>query len=214
MLGLTPHKIRYLWIIGAFATYLLVMSLLCVLRADARRGAVAGLAVVGLIAAVATIPVHANAAGPVYFRATYDSIADIRSQVSDYFARDPGAPSKVRFDAGGLGFAEPYTAPVMAQLAESGVDLVVDDVPLSRQLGPRRLADDDDRANRPVMFVRAGAEALEELPGVRRIAFHDGDRSPFTLNDVTDRAVAVFIADDGIVPDPFDFQDVPVEDGS
>ena len=101
----------------------------------------------------------------------------------------------------------------MAQLAESGVDLVVDDVPLSRQLGPRRLADDDDRANRPVMFVRAGAEALEELPGVRRIAFHDGDRSPFTLNDVTDRAVAVFIADDGIVPDPLNFQDVPIEEG-
>jgi hypothetical protein len=64
------------------------------------------------------------------------------------------------------------------------------------------------------MFVRAGAEALEELPGTRRIAFHDGDRSPFTLNDVTDRAVAVFIADDGIVPDPFDLQAVPVEDGS
>ena len=46
VLGLTPHKIRYLWIIGAFATYLLVLSLLCVLRADdvprcgrrARRG--------------------------------------------------------------------------------------------------------------------------------------------------------------------------------
>ena len=39
VLGLTPHKIRYLWIIGAFATYLLVMSLLCVLRADVRQKA-------------------------------------------------------------------------------------------------------------------------------------------------------------------------------
>ena len=213
VLGLTPHKIRYLWIIGAFATYLLVLSLLCVLRADARRGAVAGLAVVGLVAAVATIPVHTNAAGPVYFSATYDSIADIRSQVSDYFARDPLAPTEVRFDAGGIGFAEPYTAPVMAQLAQSGVDLVVDDVPLSRQLGPRRLADEEDSTNRPVVFVRAGAEALEELPGVRRIAFHDGDRTPFSLNDVTDRAVGVFISDNGIVPDPLAIEDVPVEDG-
>ena len=132
----------------------------------------------GLVAAVATIPVHTNAAGPVYFSATYDSIADIRSQVSDYFARDPLAPTEVRFDADGIGFAEPYTAPVMAQLAQSGVDLVVDDVPLSRQLGPRRLADEEDSTNRPVVFVRAGAEALEELPGVRRIAFHDGESHP------------------------------------
>ncbi len=212
VLGLTPHKIRYLWIIGAFATYLLVMSVLCVLRAEARRAALAGLGAVGLIAVLATVPVHANAAGPVYFRATYDSIADIRSQLSDYLADDPDAPDEVRFDAGGLGFAEPYTAPVMAQLLESGVDLVVDDVPLSRQLGPRRLADAND-ATRPVVFVRAGAEALEELPGVRRIAFHDGDRSPYTLNDVTDRAVAVFISDNGVVPDPFTVEDVPVEDG-
>ena len=35
VLGLTPHKIRYLWVIGAFATYLLVMSILC--RAARRR---------------------------------------------------------------------------------------------------------------------------------------------------------------------------------
>ena len=210
VLGLTPHKIRYLWIIGAFATYLVVLSVLCVLRDEARRIAVAVLATVGLIAVVATIPVHANAAGPVYFRATYDSIADIRSQVSDYFADDPDAPTEVRFDAGGLGFAEPYTAPVMAQLVQSGVDLVVDDVPLSRQLGPRRLAGDDD-AGRPVVYVRAGAEALEELPGTRRIAFHDGDRTPYTLNDVTDRAVAVFISDDGVVPEPFTVDEVPVD---
>ena len=62
------------------------------------------------------------------------------------------------------------------------------------------------------MFVRAGAEALEELPGARRIAFHDGERTPFSLNDVTDRAVAVFLSDDGIVP-TLDIEDVPVEDG-
>jgi len=90
---------------------------------------------------------------------------------------------------------------------------VVDDVPLSRQLGPRRLATDEDRSNRPVVFVRAGAEALEELPGVRRIAFHDGDRTPFSLDNVNDRAVAVFISDSGIVPDPFDIADVTAEDG-
>jgi hypothetical protein len=43
------------------------------------------------------------------------------------------------------------------------------------------------------VFVRAGEAAAIVPPGAERIAFHDGDRSPFTLDDVTDRAVAVFL---------------------
>ncbi len=30
-------------------------------------------------------------------------------------------------------------------------------------------------------------------PAPSRIAFHDGELTPFTLNDVTDRAVGVFL---------------------
>jgi hypothetical protein len=189
VIGLTPHKIRYLWIIGAFGTYLLLLTLLGALGSQGRRIALTVVTAVGLLAAIATVPFHAAAGGPVELRASYESVDDLRSQLADYFAHDPTAPDAVRFDASGIGFAEPYTSPVMAQLVESGVDLVVDDVALSRQLGPRRLADRDDDA-RPLVYVRTGTEALQEHPGVERIAFHqDGHR-----------AVAVLLSRDGTVP--------------
>jgi hypothetical protein len=189
VIGLTPHKIRYLWIIGAFGTYLLLLTLVGALGSRGRRIALAGVTAVGLLAAIATVPFHAAAGGPVELRDSYESVDDLRSQLADYFAHDATAPDAVRFDASGIGFAEPYTSPVMAQLVESGVDLVVDDVALSRQLGPRRLADRDDDA-RPLVYVRTGSEALEEHPGVDRIAFHQDDH----------RAVAVLLSRDGTVP--------------
>ncbi len=211
ILGLTPHKIRYLWMIGAFSTYLLIMSGLWLLTASQRRVAVGGLAGIGAIAVLATIPTYAHDAGPVYFREANAGVEDIRAQIDQYFADDPGAPEAVRFDAEGIGFAEPYTAPVMAQLLQSGVDMVVDDQTLSRQLGDRRRATAGD-AGRPVVFVRVGAEALQELPGLRRIAFHDGERTGYDINDIRDWAVGVFIAEDGIVPEPFIADEVPVDE--
>ncbi|MFL6206207.1 MAG: hypothetical protein ACJ739_12750 [Acidimicrobiales bacterium] len=198
VIGLTPHKIRYLWIIGAFATFLLLLTILSLLRPKARRVALVAVTALGLLAVVATVPFHASAGGPVELRASYESVGDLRSQLAEYFAHDRSAPDAVRFDASGIGFAEPYTSPVMAQLVESGVDLAVDDVALSRQLGPDRLADRSD-AGRPLVYVRAGPAALEDVPGVERIAFYDGDRSPFNRLDVTDRAVAVFLSRDGEV---------------
>ena len=53
-----------------------------------------------------------------------------------------------------------------------------------------------DRDDRPLVFVRAGADAAAIPPGTERVAFHDGDRSPFSLDDVTERAVGVFVVRD------------------
>lgn len=209
-LGLSPHKVRYLWVIGAFATYLLVMTGLTVLRERPRRIALGALTVAGALAVVATVPFHANAAGPVFFRATYGAVEDLRDQIETWLATDPDAPDRILFDAEGIGFAEPYTAPVMAEFLEDGVDLLVAHPTLARQLGNRRLAGPDD-AGLPVVFVRVGAEALQEIPGVRRIAFHDGERTPYSVLDIRDRAVAVFISDDGVVPGPLVIDEVPVE---
>ena len=193
VLGLSPHKVRWLWVIGAFSTYLLLMTVLASVRADQRRGMVVALFAVAAITIVASLPTHVNRSGPVYFRETYESIDDIRSQLDDYFDT-PGAPSAVMFDAEGIGFAEPYTAPVMAELLRNGVDLVVADTTLARQLGPdRRLSADESSGVRSLVFVRAGNAATIMPDGAERIAFHDGDRSDFNLDDVTDRAVAVFV---------------------
>jgi hypothetical protein len=196
VLGLSPHKVRWLWVVGAFATYLLIMAVLVGLGDLGRRRAVGGIAGVGLLALVLTVPTYANESGPLQFRATYDSISDIRDQLATW-SDTPGVPSAVLFDAGGIAFAEPYTVPVMAELIANGVDVAVADEALARQLGPdRSLGNTADEDDRPVVFVRAGADAATILPGTERIAFHDGDRSPFSLDDVTDRAVGVFVVRD------------------
>jgi hypothetical protein len=211
ILGLTPHKIRYLWMIGAFSTYLLIMSALWLLKESPRHVAAGVLAGIGAIAVLATVPTHAHDAGPVYFREANAGVEDIRAQIDDYFADDLDAPDAVRFDPEGIGFAEPYTAPVMAQLLQSGVDMVVDDQTLSRQLGDRRRAAASD-VGLPVVFVRVGADALQQSPGLRRIAFHDGELTGYDINDIRDWAVGVFIAEDGVVPGPFIADEVPVEE--
>lgn len=194
IIGLSPHKLRWLWVIGAFSTLVLAMSLLAVLDDVRRRRLLVGFGAVAALALVATLPTHVHQAGPVGFGSTYPSIESLRDQIERHLDDDP--IESVVFDADGIGFAEPYTSPVMAELLEQGVDLVVDDGALARQLGPDRLADPDDPTDggtRPIVFVRAGQEAVDTPEGAVRIAFHDGDRSPFSVNGVTDRAVAVFV---------------------
>lgn len=206
IIGLSPHKVRWLWAIGAFLTFTLAMAVLASLSPQQRQYGVGALAVVAGLALVATVPSHANQSGPTQFAATYDSIEDLRRQldvVLDDLRDADGAPiESVLFDADGIGFGEPYTAPVMAEFLRNGIDLVVDDSTLGRQLGPDRRADPNDPnvtpsgETRPTVFVRAGSAALDVPAGVERLAFHDGDPSPFSLTDVTDRAVAVFVTTD------------------
>ena len=197
ILGLSPHKARWLWVFGAFTTYLLVMAVLTALTVQHRQRVLGVVVALGAVALVATIPTYYNPSGPVYFNAAAPAIADLRSQVDDYFSNDPDAPDAVLFDPEGMGFAEPYTSPVMAQLAASGVDLYVESSSLVRQIGNGRQAPadltDSDGQPLPLVYVRAGQEALDDPPGAVRIAFHDGELTPFTLNDVTDRAVGVFL---------------------
>ena len=194
VLGLSPHKVRWLWVIGAFATYLLVMAVLAGLDEHRRRLGVAGLGALGLVAVLATVPVFVNESGPLYFRESYASVTDLREQLDAYFD-ESASPRAVSFDAEGIGFAEPYTTPVMAELLRNGVDVFVENRALARQLGPDRLLTEpqDGPATLPLVFVRAGEAAVEAPPGAQRIAFHDGDRSPYSPENVTDRAVGVFL---------------------
>lgn len=198
ILGLSPHKVRYLWVIGAYATLMIVMAALAWCSAEQRRIGLGAVGVVAAVVLVASLPTHANRSGPVFFEVTYDSVDDLRSQLGDYL--ETNEVDEVLFDDEGIGFAEPYTVPVMAELQESGVDIFVDDVQLARHLGRERLADLDDPydgGGRPLVFVRAGQAAADTPDGAVRIAFHDGDRTPYSIVDVTDRAVAVFLVPDG-----------------
>ena len=192
ILGISPHKVRWIWVIGIFLTYaLLLAALAAVPKLWCRRG-VNGLAGLSVVALVLTLPTYVSQSGPLIFREATASITNVRSQLDDYFERSD-APRSVFFDPHGIGFGEPYTQPIMTQLIHDGVDLAVEDPSLARQLGRNRVATPDEIVTLPLVYVRAGAEAVALREGVERIAFHAGDTSPYSINDVRDRAVAVFL---------------------
>ena len=64
VLGLSPHKVRWLWVIGAFITYMLVMALLVGLRDDHRRWVLGAVTGIGVVALLATIPTRCEPGGP------------------------------------------------------------------------------------------------------------------------------------------------------
>jgi hypothetical protein len=176
------------------------MAVLASLNERNRQRLLGVVGALGAVALIATIPTYYSDSGPVSQNAAEPGIADLRAQLDEYFSSDPDAPEAVLFDPIGMGFAEPYTSPVMAQLAASGVEFSVEDRSLLRQIGNGRQASPDADRALPLVYVRAGQQALDDPPGAIRIAFHDGERTPFTLNDVTDRAVAVFLAPPGSTP--------------
>jgi hypothetical protein len=71
------------------------------------------------------------------------------------------------FDASGLPFAEPYSIVLVSELDRRGFEIVVDDVPTIRQLGPtRRFTGRADGR----LFMRVGSDALVDQPGATRVA--------------------------------------------
>jgi hypothetical protein len=179
-------------VIGIFLTYSVLLAVLAAAPKRWCRLGVNGLAGLSVVALMLTLPTYVSQSGPLIFRDATASITNIRSQLDDYFERSD-APRSVLFDPDGIGFGEPYTQPIMTQLIHDGVDLAVEDPSLARQLGRNRVATPDEIVTLPLIYVRAGAEAVALREGVERIAFHAGDTSPYSINDVRDRAVAVFL---------------------
>ena len=79
----------------------------------------------------------------------------------DQLANEPGGP--VLFDVSTLRFAEPYSGPVLAELACEGVDVVVSDEGMVRQLGERRRADGDE-IRRLVLIEGAATWIRNRMP--------------------------------------------------
>ena len=192
ILGISPHKVRWIWVIGIFLSYSVLLAVLAAAPKQWCRLGVNGLAGLSVVALVLTLPTYVSQSGPLIFRDATASITNVRSQLDDYFERSD-APRSVLFDPDGIGFGEPYTQPIMTQLIHDGVDLAVENPSLARQLGRNRVATPDEIVTLPLIYVRAGVEAVALREGVERIAFHAGDTSPYSINDVRDRAVAVFL---------------------
>lgn len=175
VLGLSAHRIRWLWPIGVTVSMVLVVAVVrSAGRLRDRPAAVAAAAgVVAAAFAVAAVPVHAHEAGPVANRSDIARIQGLVDQLDVLHGRGP-----ILFDASGLYFAEPFTAPVMAALQRHGVPFVLDEEGLVRQMGERRRFDGDAELR---MYVRAGREALTVPPGAERVAFQPAPDPGFAL---------------------------------
>ena len=177
ILGVAPHQVRWMWIIGIFSTFALGLSV-----ARARTGtalepaAVLVFAVIAFGFAVATLPEYAPDGSGNADRDVVASVRDLNRQMGAVEGR-----GTILFDPSGLPIFEPYTTALQAELQRRGVDYVVDLPGLVRQLGEQHT----NRGQASVrLFVREGDEALAAQPGAERVALVHTDKL----------AVAVFLA--------------------
>ena len=161
VLGVSPHQMRWLWPISALV---LLTPLVAVAEwAPVRRVVVpVGLAATAVLS-VLNLPTQAAPEGPTADRRYTETTRALVDQLSSY---RPAGP--VLFDASVLRFAEAYSGPVLAELGRQGVDVVVDDPGMVRQLGERRRADGDEQVR---LVILEGAAAEQPPPGARPVAF-------------------------------------------
>jgi hypothetical protein len=150
-LGIVPHQFKWLWPVGVFATFAVVVSV-------ARDVAWAGAAVALALGALA-LPTWNARSGP---SADAVSIPTARALVDRL---DLGDVDVVVFDARGLRFAEPYSTVVLLELQRRGIEFRVADDILARQVGGSRLVDDATADSLPRLVEREGDAAFEPPPG-------------------------------------------------
>ena len=164
VIGISPHQMRWLWPISAFV--LLAALVAAAECSPVRRVAVpAGLAATGLLA-VLNLPTYAAPEGPTADRADTGTAMALVDQLDGYRPDEP-----MLFDISVLRFAEPYSGPVLAALARNGVDVVVEDDGMVRQLGERRRASGDERQR---LVLLEGAAAEQPPEGARAVALVEG----------------------------------------
>ena len=163
VIGISPHQMRWLWPIPRWSC-----------SRPGRPGGVATTATGGRPrrpgghrpARRAQPAVVRRARGSDRRPAATGTAMALVDQLSSY---RPGEP--VLFDISVLRFAEPYSGPVLAALARDGVDVVVTDDGMVRQLGERRRAKGDERLR---IELLEGQAAEQPPAGARRVAFVKG----------------------------------------
>lgn len=158
--GISPHQMRFLWPIAAFAVVVPLGTLL-----PRHRAVTFGAAVLALAGAAATLPSANVEAGPSADVAAQGAVRDVADQVAAW----PG-DEVLFFDGRTVPFAEPFSGPVLLELARVGVDFEVDDE-FSYQVGPRRRGPADASAR--LRFV-VGADATSVPPSARILAVRSG----------------------------------------
>ncbi len=160
--GVAPHQLRWLWPIGAFVTFAVVLVVARRL-ADAGRttAAVVGLTAIAVVLGLLSLPAHNPQAGP---SADADAIPATRALIAQLGSLESEGP--LLLDVRGLRFAEPYSVPVLAELQRRGIEFELDDSGMIRQLGDSRALNEAQSR----LVLREGDFAFEPPSGGRVIA--------------------------------------------
>jgi hypothetical protein len=168
VLGVAAHHVRWLWPVGVFVIFALLLALLDSLRGHRMvRAALALSTGVAVVLGGLALPTMNARVGP---SADADSMSTIRALAPQLAALR--GEQGVLFEVSGLRFAEPFSVPVMAELQRLGVPWFVDDGGMVRQLGNARRYSPGDASVR--LFLREGDAARLVPDGARRVAFVDG----------------------------------------
>jgi hypothetical protein len=166
---IAPHVLRWLWPIGAFVSFAVVVTLARRLgRRPVRASWLSGtFALVTAVFAALNLPTSNQAQGPSADEWSIPVIRELGRQMTVLEGRGP-----LLVDLEGAGFDDPYGVAVMAELQRRGVPFLVGEPALVRQLGPaRRFTGANARA---VLFVRIGDDTRVAPPGARRAAIREG----------------------------------------
>lgn len=164
VIGLAPHQVRWLWPVAVMVTVALVDAADRLLLRDRvpRRWRLRASVAVAVVCSLANLPAHLSDLGPSDSRQVNDTVRSLMQQV-----RQAGLPGPTYFDGSNLVFAEPYSGPVLAALAEAGEPIRAGDASFARQLGEHRRRRNDEQWS---LQVRAGAGADQVSDGERLLA--------------------------------------------
>lgn len=178
LFDVAAHHVRWLWPLGTFVTFAVVLAAVSVVGSAGPRSARLGMATVAtavLALALANLPAMNAEVGPPADAAAMATIRGITPGL-----RSLDGEVGVYIDLTGQRFAEPYTWAVMSELQRLGVPWYTDDTVTLRQVGPSRELDGKAEAS-VRLYLREGEAAREEPPGAERIAFYEGETDLLTL---------------------------------
>lgn len=171
------HQMRWLWPIGAFVIFSLLLRVFTLPTIS--RSAPWLVAALVAIVSLANLPMHVVAEGTVAYRDATPSVRSMISQVEKLDNR-----GVLLFDPSTLRFAEPYSGPLLAALADKGIRFVTASEPYVRQLGEGRryrcvaqwgLPDNPSACGvSNTLSVVSGIEAYEVPDGSERVIFIPG----------------------------------------
>jgi hypothetical protein len=168
--GIAGHHFRWLWPLAILV--LLVTVVAVARRAGVDRGPVAHAAVLGVTAmfAALTLPSWNPQLGPSAEADGIDAARDLAADLDDV-PRD----GTILVETNNLPLFDPFSTVVMLELQRRGIDFVVDDDGLARQLGEERRF--DGRASHRLVMAY-GVDETHAIDGATRVAFAAGVDEP------------------------------------